>query len=179
MNKEGYIPQVDRKKILLLGDDLRAWSGVGRILKEIVIHTAHHFNWCQLAGSINSPDQGKIFDISNDINKEAGIEDSSVKLYPVKDFGTPQILREVIALEKPDAIMIMSDARFYTWLFNLEDELRTKCPLVWLSIWDDLVSPAFNLPYYSSCDLLMGISQQTHNIHKMVLDSGNVPYREI
>ena len=167
--KENYIPQKDRRKILLIGDDLRAYSGVGRILKEIVIHTSHHFNWVELAGSIKTPDQGKIFDISADINKEAGIEDASVKLYPVCDYGTSQILREVMKLEKPDALMLMGDPRMFLWVFSMEDEIRSKIPIIWNNIWDDVLSPAYNGPYYESTDLLMGISKQTVNINKMVL----------
>ncbi len=62
MNKNNYIPQKDRKKILLITDNILAWSGVARIGKEIIIQTAHHYNWIQMAGSIKSPDQGKIFD---------------------------------------------------------------------------------------------------------------------
>ena len=179
MQKPGYISQADRKKILLICDNLLSFSGCGRIAKETVIHTAHHFNWVQMAGSIKTPDQGKIFDISADINKETGIKDSSVKLYPVNDYGTPQILREIIELEKPDALLLYTDPRYFTWVFNMEDEIRKKIPIAYLSIWDDLPVPHFNLPYYSSCDLLFGLSQQTHNIHKMVLDGGNIPYIDI
>ena len=34
MDKIGYIPKDQRKKILLISDDLRAFSGCGRIAKE-------------------------------------------------------------------------------------------------------------------------------------------------
>ena len=45
MNKDfKYIPKDKRKKILLISDDVRVHSGVATIAKEIVIHTAHHFN---------------------------------------------------------------------------------------------------------------------------------------
>ena len=93
MQKEGYIPKEQRKKILLISDNMMAFSGCGRISKETIIHTSHHFNWVQIAGSIKTPDQGKIFDISNEINKDAGIEDSYVKLYPVNDYGTPKNIK--------------------------------------------------------------------------------------
>ncbi len=176
MNKNNYIPQKDRKKILLITDNILAWSGVARIGKEIIIQTAHHYNWIQMAGSIKSPDQGKIFDISADINKEAGIEDSYVKLFPVDGYGSPQILRRIIEIEKPDAMLLITDPRQFLWVWNMEDEIRNKIPIAYLSIWDSTPAPNFNLPYYESTDLLMGISQQTHNIHKMVLKSGNVPY---
>ena len=43
--KEGYIKREERKKILLLTDDIRVHSGVAQIGREIVMHTAHRYNW--------------------------------------------------------------------------------------------------------------------------------------
>jgi hypothetical protein len=48
--KEGYIPKEQRKRILLLCDDLRLHSGVGNVAKEMVTNTAHHYNWFNLGG---------------------------------------------------------------------------------------------------------------------------------
>ena len=70
--KEGFIKQEDRKKILLLTDDIRVHSGVAQMGREIILNTAHHFNWCQLAGSVKHPEKGQVANISKDINKEMG-----------------------------------------------------------------------------------------------------------
>ena len=78
--KEGYIKQDDRKKILLLTDDIRVHSGVAQIGREIISKTSHRYNWCQLAGSVKHPEKGKVQDISADINKQEGIEDTYCKL---------------------------------------------------------------------------------------------------
>ena len=67
-----------KKKILLLSDDMRLHSGVGTISKEIVIGTSHIFDWVQIGGAINHPDKGKRFDMSEDVNKEAGIDNANV-----------------------------------------------------------------------------------------------------
>ena len=37
-----------RKKILILSDDLRVFSGVGTVTRELILGTAHHFNWVNL-----------------------------------------------------------------------------------------------------------------------------------
>ena len=37
--KEGYIPKDQRKKILLITDDIRLPSGVGGVGKDIIINT--------------------------------------------------------------------------------------------------------------------------------------------
>ena len=63
-----YLPQNERKKILLITDDIRVHSGVATVAREIVIQTAHHFNWCQMAGSIKHPDKGKKLDLSDETN---------------------------------------------------------------------------------------------------------------
>ena len=66
--KEGYIPRDKRKKVLMLSDDIRTHSGVGNMAKEIIINSAHHFNWINLGGAVKHPDMGKGFDLSDDIN---------------------------------------------------------------------------------------------------------------
>jgi glycosyltransferase involved in cell wall biosynthesis len=167
--KEGYIKQSDRKKILLLTDDIRVHSGVAQIGREIVTNTSHHYNWCQLAGSVQHPDKGKVQDLSEETNKTEGIEDAYVKLYPVDGYGNPDILREVLKIEKPDAIFLITDPRYFEWVFQMEDEIRTKIPIVYLNIWDDLPAPQYNEEFYESCDALFGISKQTVAINKIVL----------
>jgi glycosyltransferase involved in cell wall biosynthesis len=72
-------------------------------------------------------------------------------------------------MEKPDAIMIFTDPRYWVWLFQMENEIRKKVPIVYLNIWDDLPAPLYNKSYYESCDALMSISKQTFNINRMVL----------
>jgi glycosyltransferase involved in cell wall biosynthesis len=170
MNKSfEYLPKDKRKKILLICDDIRVHSGVATVAKEIVLHTAHHFNWVQMAGAIKHPDKGKVLDVSEDTNKLLGIKDSSVRLYPQDGYGSPDILRKVIKTENPDAIMLFTDPRYFTWVFNMENEIRKSIPITYLNIWDDYPAPMYNRPYYEACDLLMGISKQTVNINKLVL----------
>lgn len=167
--KFGYLPPDKRKKIMLITDDIRVHSGVANIGKEIVINTAQHFNWTCLGGSIKHPDAGKRFDLSPSTNEVSGLTDSSVSLYPVNEYGNPDILRQLIKIEKPDAIMIITDPRYFTWLFSIENEIRRSIPITYLNIWDDYPAPLYNKPYYEACDLLMGISKQTVNINKLVL----------
>tara|TARA_R110001599_G_scaffold73587_1_gene203399 strand:+ start:852 stop:2297 length:1446 start_codon:yes stop_codon:yes gene_type:complete len=170
MNKDfKYIPKEDRKKILLICDDIRVHSGIATVAKEIVIHTAQHFNWAQIAGAIKHPDKGKIFDISNDINKDTGLTDASVFLYPTDGYGNIELVRQIIKRENPDAIMLITDPRYFMWLFNAEGEIRKNMPIMYLNIWDDYPTPLYNKAFYESCDLLMGISKQTVNINKIAL----------
>jgi glycosyltransferase involved in cell wall biosynthesis len=167
--KEGYIKKEDRKKILLLTDDIRVHSGVANVGREIVTHTSHRYNWIQMAGAIRHPEKGKPVDLSEAINKDSGNKDSSVVLFPVDAYGDPKTLREIIKHEKPDALFLITDPRYFEWLFQIENEIRSQIPIAYLNIWDDLPAPMYNREFYDSCDALFGISKQTVNINKLVL----------
>jgi glycosyltransferase involved in cell wall biosynthesis len=168
-DKFGYLPPDKRKKIMLICDDIRVHSGIATVAREIVLHTAHHFNWVNIGGAVTHPEKGKKLDLSEDTNKNGGITDSSVVLYPVDGYGDPTLIRQLIQLENPDAIMLITDPRYFVWLFSIENEIRRQIPITYLNIWDDYPAPIYNKPYYEACDLLMGISKQTVNINKIVL----------
>ena len=171
--KQGYIPKEQRKKILLMCDDIRTHSGIGTVAKEIVIHTAHCLNWVNVGAAINHPDAGKRFDLSQDTGNLAGVDDASITLYPSNGYGSPDMVRQLIEIEKPDAIFIITDPRYWVWLFQIENEFRKKIPLIYLNIWDDYPAPMYNRAFYESCDLLMGISKQTVNLNREVLGPDN------
>ena len=164
-----YLPPDKRKKILLICDDIRVHSGVATIAKEVVINTAQHFNWVQIGGAIKHPDQGKRFDLSKDTNKLSELNDSSVIVYPVENYGNPDILRTLIDKEKPDAIMLFTDPRYFEYIFAMENEIRKNIPIIYLNIWDDFPTPLYNKPYYEACDALLAISKQTKLINELVL----------
>ena len=173
--KKGYIPKDQRKKILMLSDDIRTSSGVGNMAKEIVINTAHYFNWVNVGGAVNHPSSGKGFDVSRDVNKEAGINDSDVKVICVKGYGDANLLRSVIAQEKPDALVHFTDPRYWVWLYKMENEIRQKMPMIFYTIWDDLPSPMWNREFYRSDDMLLCISKQTKNLVENVLRNHKKP----
>ena len=164
-----YLPPNERKKVLLICDDIRVFSGIATVAREMVLNTCQHFNYCCIGGSINHPDKGKRLDISVDTNKITGLTDASLNIYPVDGYGDANLVRQLIATEKPDAIFLITDPRYFTWLFQIENEIRRQIPIVYLNIWDDYPAPMYNRPYYEACDALLGISKQTVNINKLVL----------
>jgi len=167
--KLGYIPKEKRRKILLICDDIRVHSGVATVAREIVMNTSHHFNWVQVAGAMNHPEKGKKFDLSQDNDAQTGLTDSSIFLYPTEGYGEPRLIRQLIKDEKPDAIFLITDPRYFTWLFQIENEIRKHIPIIYLNIWDNYPAPMYNRPFYEACDALLGISKQTVNINKLVL----------
>ena len=168
-NKFRYIPKEERKKILLLCDDIRLHSGVGTMAREIVINSAHHFNWVNLGGAVKHHQEGQGFDLSEDVNKVTGLTDSDVKVIPNSGYGNTTKIRNLIKTENPDALFLFTDPRYWTWLFEIEREIRSKIPIFYLNIWDDYPAPLYNKNYYNSVDVLMAISKQTKNINEIVL----------
>ena len=59
---EGYIKKADRKKILLLCDDIRMHSGVATMAREFVVGTAQKYNWYNLGAALKHPEIGKVFE---------------------------------------------------------------------------------------------------------------------
>ena len=165
-----HLPQNERKKIMLICDDLRVHSGVATVARELVLNTAQHFNWVNIAGAINHPEKGKRFDLSGDTNSNTGLTDTSVFLYPVDGYGDADLIRQLIKIEKPDAIMLITDPRYFEWLFMIENEIRKTTPIIYLNIWDDYPAPLYNKSFYESCDALLAISKQTQLINELVLD---------
>ena len=158
-----------KKKILLLSDDLRMHSGIATQSKEFVIGTIHKYDWVQIGGAVKHPEEGKCIDMYEAVKKERGITDGYLKIYPISGYGNPNILRQIMEIEKPDAIMHFTDPRFWVWLYNMEHEIRQNIPIMYYNIWDDIPDPLYNTNFYRSSDMLMSISKQTYGINKRIL----------
>ena len=163
----------NKKKILWIGDDIRMHSGVATMGREMILGCAHKYDFCCIAGAIKNPDTGKVLDLSQATNQLRKINDAYIKLYPVDGYGNEDILHSIINQERPDAICMITDPRFFGWLFSLEHSLRKKLPITYYNIWDDIPYPMYNRAFYESCDALLSISRQTENINKWVLDPKN------
>ena len=167
--RKDYTPKEKRKKILLLCDDIRMHSGVATMAREFVIGTAHKYNWYNLGAALSHPEIGKIFDISADVSKVTGIDDASVFVQPSNGYGDATMVRTLLRTQKPDAIFIFTDPRYWVWLFEIEREIRSQIPIMWLNIWDEFPAPQYNEHFYNSVDVLMSISKQTKLINELVL----------
>ena len=64
----------------------------------------------QLAGALKHPDEGQgPVDFSETFIKAGAPKDSRVKIYPSTGYGNPQLLRNIIRAESPDAIIHFTD----------------------------------------------------------------------
>ena len=152
---------MSKKKIMLLSDDLRMSSGVGTVSKNFVLGTLDKYDWVQVAGAIKHPEEGKVVDMNDAVRKDTGVEDAYLKIYPISGYGNQELLRQLMGIEKPDAILHYTDPRFWVWLYQMEHEIRQNIPIFYYNIWDDRPTPRYNEFFYESCDLIMNISKQT------------------
>jgi glycosyltransferase involved in cell wall biosynthesis len=153
-----------KKKILLLSDDMRSTSGIATMSKELVLGTCHKYDWYQVGSMINHPEYGKLIDVSSELNQMFNKTDINVKILPYNSYGDLPLIREILRVEKPDAILHFTDPHYWQWLYDMEHEIRQEVPILFYHVWDNLPSPNYNRNYYESCDWIGCISKQTFGI---------------
>lgn len=145
------------KKILLLSDDIRMPSGVGTVSKFLAFGLRDlGYDVVQMAGALNHQEYKPV-------------EWQNIKLYPVKGYGNQHILRNIITEEQPDALLIFTDPRFWVWLWEMEDEIRTMMPILYYHLWDDQPWPQYNRLYYQSTDWIGAISKLSEELVKNII----------
>jgi glycosyltransferase involved in cell wall biosynthesis len=148
---------VNKPKILLISDDVRFPTGVANVSNDIMRGTLSEFDWVQMGGGKNHPDNGKIVDMDG------------IRIYGSSGFGNYDSVSEIINRENPDAILLFTDPRFFYTQWRMEHELRQRIPIMFYTIWDNYPPPKYNFPFYESCDGLFCISRQTKDIVEKVL----------
>jgi len=157
-------------KILTLSDHPLSPSGVGtqtRYVIEALLKTGK-FQVISLGGAIKHHDYTPIV-------VDGFSEDW--KVIPVDGYGTQDIIRSILRNEKPDILWMMTDPRFYEWLWAIENEIRPLCPIVYYHVWDNFPAPQFNKKFYESNDQIVSISKLTDDIVREV--TPDVPCRHI
>lgn len=85
---------------------------------------------------------------------------------PIDGFGTREQLRQLLITEKPDALFLFTDPRQFIWVWEVEDEVRQVCPIVYWHVWDNDPTPTFNNVWYESTDLINCLSYKTYEMVK-------------
>mgnify|MGYP001222425513 FL=1 len=148
-------------KVLTLSDHPLSPSGVGTQTKyfiEALLKTGN-YNFVCLGGAIKHHDYTPI--------KVAPYNEDWI-IYPVDGYGDHEKIRSIIRNEKPDVLWFMTDPRFFTWLWEIEDEIRAIVPMVYYHVWDNYPAPHFNRKFYESNDAIITISKVTDDIVSQV-----------
>ncbi len=143
-------------KVLVLSDHALSTSGVGTQTRHLITGLINKGCWSfrQFGAAMKHTDYRTVM-----IN-----EDFIIK--PIDGFGNRDLIRVTLATEKPDLLLIFTDPRFFTWLFEMEDEIHQVCPIAWWHVWDNGPFPAFNDAYYKSTDLINCHSHMTYELIK-------------
>jgi glycosyltransferase involved in cell wall biosynthesis len=159
---------MQKETIIVLSDHPLSPSGVGTQTKyyiEALLKTGRYKFVC-LGGAIKHMDY-------NPIKTEEWGDDWVI--YPVDGYGNADTIRT----EKPCMLWFMTDPRFWGWLWEIEDEIRSQIPLVYYHVWDNYPYPDFNRPFYMSNDHVACISKLTYDIVQNVapeVDSSYIPH---
>ncbi len=136
-------------------------SGVGTQSKYVIeaLLDSGKFQVISLGGAMNHPDY-------TPIKVEQYGEDWVI--IPVDGYGDQNMIRAMLAVHKPDILWYMTDPRFYEWLWQMDNEVRQKIPMVYYHVWDNYPYPKFNKKFYSSTDYIASISKVTSDIVQTV-----------
>ena len=89
-------------------------------------------------------------------------------IFPVDGYGNQEMVRSMLRTQRPDIVWFMTDPRFYGWLWDIENEIRSLVPLVYYHVWDNYPYPDYNKVWYNSTDHIVTISKLTSDIVKSV-----------
>jgi len=148
-------------KVLTLGDHPLSPSGVGTQTKYVceALLNSGKFEIISLGGAIKHNDY-------NPVKVEPYGEDW--RIIPIDGYGTPEMIRSILRTEKPDILWLMTDPRFWGWLWQIENEVRPLVPMVYYHVWDNYPYPHFNKKFYDSNDRVVTISKVTDDIVRNV-----------
>ena len=158
-----FKPQDEQKKIkiLTISDHPLSPSGVGTQTKYFIAEMLKtgKFEFFSLGGAIKHDNYQPVR------TQEFG--DDWI-IAPVDGYGNPDIVRSVLRTQKPDILWFMTDPRFFTWLWDMENEIRSLVPMVYYHVWDNYPYPTYNKIWYDSTDHVVTISKLTSDIVKTV-----------
>jgi glycosyltransferase involved in cell wall biosynthesis len=147
-----------KKKILMLSDHALSTSGVGtqsrHLINGLLSKYPGEWSFRQFGGAIKHDDYS------------VKVLNPDFIIKPTVGFGNPDMIRQTLATEKPDLLLIFTDPRFFDWLFQIEDEVHQMCPIAYWHVWDNRPYPKFNSTYYEATDLLNCHSYLTYEMVK-------------
>jgi glycosyltransferase involved in cell wall biosynthesis len=159
----------EKKKILVIADHPLSPSGVGTQTKYFIdgLLKTGRYKFICFGGAVSHENYNPA--------KVEGHGDDFI-IYPVDGYGTPEMLRSCLRKERPDVLWIMTDPRFWGWLWEMEDEIRPLVPLVYYHVWDNYPYPMYNKRHYMSNDKVVTISRLTDDIVRTVAPEVETQY---
>ena len=159
-------------KVLTLSDHPLSPSGVGiqtKYMIEALLSTGR-YQIISFGGAVRHRDYKPV------TTEEWG---QDWVIYPVDGYGNQEMIRSALRGEKPDIVWFMTDPRFYSWLWDIENEVRPLAPMIYYHVWDNYPYPKYNKVWYDSNDTVVSISRLTNDVVKNVapdVDLQHIPH---
>lgn len=146
----------NKKKVLMLCDHPLATSGVATQARWLIngLLATGRYSFRVFGGAVKHDNYDTIAVDNN--------PDFIIK--PTNGFGDKHMLRQVLAQEKPDVLLLFTDPRFFLWVWEIEDEVHQVCPIAYNHLWDNPPWPEFNRVLYESTDLINCINYPTYEM---------------
>jgi len=156
-------------KILTLSDHPLSPSGVGTQTKYVIeaLLKTGRYSVISLGGAMKHENYQPI---------QVDPYGEDWRIIPVDGYGTQEMIRSILRTEKVDAVWIMTDPRFWGWLWSMENEIRPLCPIIYYHVWDNYPYPMYNRPYYLSNDHIATISKVSDDIVRNVAPEVDCTY---
>lgn len=140
-------------KIFMLSDDPRSSSGVGTQSRWLIqgLLATNKYSFRCFGAAVKHEDY-----------RTQVINDDFI-IRPTDGFGKIEDIRQVLITEKPDAMLLFTDPRFFQHVWFMEDEIHQICPICFNTIWDNFPTPQFNKTIYDVCDLNNCINQVAYS----------------
>jgi glycosyltransferase involved in cell wall biosynthesis len=154
----------EKIKVLVIADHPFAPSGVGTQTKYIIeaLLETNRYSFVCFGGAVKH---------ENYTPQKVDPWGGDWIIHPVDGYGNQQMLRSAIQVERPDVLWFMTDPRFFPWLWDIENEIRSNIPMVYYHVWDNFPSPKYNKINYESTDVIACISKLTEQIVESVAPS--------
>ena len=154
----------EKKKVLMLCDHPLSTSGVGTQARWLIngLLATGKYTFRVFGGAVKHD------------NYETIVVNPDFVIKPTNGFGDRNMLRQVLAQEKPDVLLLFTDPRFFIWVWEMEDEVHQVCPIAYNHLWDNPPWPEFNRVLYESTDLINCINWPTYSmIHERFPEKTN------
>jgi glycosyltransferase involved in cell wall biosynthesis len=143
-----------KKTVLMLCDHPLSTSGVGTQARWLISGLVETKKWSfRVFGGAVKHDDYRTVQLDPDFI-----------IKPTDGFGNKAILRQALVSEKPDLLLLFTDPRFFTWVWEMEDEIHQICPIAYNHLWDNPPWPEYNRVLYESTDLVNCINWPTYEM---------------
>lgn len=148
-----------KKKILIISDHALTHSGVATQSLHLIegLLKTEKYEVVQIGAAMYHS------------NYDTRIISKNFKIIPCNGFGNKVLIKKSLEIEKPDFLIIFSDTRFFEHVFEMSDEIRKVCPIIYWHVWDNRPTPVFNKKIYDSVDHVACISRLTYQVCKEII----------